>query len=69
MSNSPLNQQEQDVVDTIGQHSLTAAEICQDLNWNVAKIYPVLAALVGKKVLTSQVSPDYPFTKYYQLRG
>ena len=63
----PLNQQEQEVVDIVGRRAMTPEHICKALNWNAAKVYPVLASLVDKQVLSFGVEGGYPYTKWYSL--
>ena len=64
-----LNQQEEAVLDALGEIHLpmTAGELCRELRWSTAKLHPILAQLLAKRLIEAAVEKDYPYQKVYYL--
>lgn len=64
-----LSKLEQEVVDTLQAFgSMTGAQLCTELRWGTAKLYPLLASLKDKSIVAERTAAEYPNTTTFFLR-
>lgn len=64
-----LNLQQKEVVDVLRSFSfaLSGEALAYQLRWASARLYPILAQLIEKKVIKVQVGKEYPHVRAYSL--
>lgn len=69
MEMAELTLQEKEVVDELKATNapMPVAVLAKQLQWHSARLHPVLAVLVEKKVIASKVDTEYPHVKRYFL--
>lgn len=69
----PLTLHEEEVLDVLRDvlrpsGRLYADELRKCLGWGTNKLYPILAGLTEKGLLSTGVDQDYPYSRWYAIK-